>query len=130
MKTILVTGGAGFLDTVIVQKLVGLVPQLRIIVLDKADTGKKPSRQPQYHHADITVLEEVVKVFRATSPDAVIHTAGLIPSLSERYQRRLEKVVFNVNINGTKNVLDAAKGAGCKVFIYTSSCCAGQYTHP
>jgi sterol-4alpha-carboxylate 3-dehydrogenase (decarboxylating) len=130
MKTILVTGGAGFLGTVIVQKLVGLVPQLRIIVLDKVDTGEKPSRQLQYHHADITVLKEVIKVFSATSPDAVIHTAGLIPSLSERYQRRLEKVVFDVNINGTKNVLEAAKGAGCKVFIYTSSCCAGQYAYP
>lgn len=129
MKTILVTGGAGFLGTVIVQKLVELVPQLRIIVLDKVDTGKKRLPQPLYHQADITILEEVIKVFRATSPDAVIHTAGLIPSLSERYQRRLEKVVFDVNVNGTKNVLDAAKATGCEVFIYTSSCCAGQYAH-
>lgn len=113
------------MGSVIVQKLVELVPPLRIIVLDKIDIGNGPLPLLQYHQADITVLEEVTKVFRATRPDAIIHTAGLIPPLNERYQRRLEKVVFDVNVNGTKNVLHAGKEVGCKVFVYTSSCCAG-----
>lgn len=128
MRTVLVTGGAGFLGAVIVQKLLELAPQLRIIVLDKVEPGQKYSPHVHYHDADITVATEVAKVFQATNPDAVIHTASLIPSLSERYQRRLEEVIFNVNVNGTRNVLDAARQAGCKAFIYTSSCCAGSYS--
>ena len=120
------TGGAGFLGTVIVEKLLGLTPQVRIIVLDKVVSEQQYSPQIHFYHADITVLEEVAKVFKATDPDAVLHTAGLIPSLSERYQRRQENVVFNVNVNGTKNVLAAARATGCKAFVYTSSCCAGS----
>lgn len=126
MRTVLVTGGAGFLGTVIVEKLLGLTPQVRIIVLDKVVSEQQYSPQIHFYHADITVLEEVAKVFKATDPDAVLHTAGLIPSLSERYQRRQENVVFNVNVNGTKNVLAAARETGCKAFVYTSSCCAGS----
>jgi sterol-4alpha-carboxylate 3-dehydrogenase (decarboxylating) len=129
MRTILVTGGAGFLGSVIVRKLVEQIPELRIIVLDKTDAGKKSSPLLQYYQADITVAEEVKRVFGATRPDGVVHTAGLIPSLAERYQRKLEKVVFDVNVTGTNNVLDAAKEVGCKVFIYTSSCCAGKCAH-
>ena len=120
------TGGAGFLGTVIVKKLLGLTPQVRIIVLDKVVSEQQYSPQIHFYHADITVIEEVAKVFKATDPDAVLHTAGLIPSLSERYQRRQENVVFNVNVNGTKNVLAAARETGCKAFVYTSSCCAGS----
>lgn len=120
------TGGAGFLGTVIVEKLLALTPQVRIIVLDKVVSEQQYSPQIHFYHADITVLEEVDKVFKATDPDAVLHTAGLIPSLSERYQRRQENVVFNVNVNGTKNVLAAARETGCKAFVYTSSCCAGS----
>ena len=120
------TGGAGFLGTVIVEKLLGLTPQVRIIVLDKVVSEQQYSPQIHFYHADITVIEEVAKVFKATDPDAVLHTAGLIPSLSERYQRRQENVVFNVNVNGTKNVLAAARETGCKAFVYTSSCCAGS----
>lgn len=120
------TGGAGFLGTVIVEKLLGLTPQVRIIVLDKVVSEQQYSPQIHFYHADITVIEEAAKVFKATDPDAVLHTAGLIPSLSERYQRRQENVVFNVNVNGTKNVLAAARETGCKAFVYTSSCCAGS----
>ena len=126
MRTVLVTGGAGFLGTVIVEKLLGLTPQVRIIVLDKVVSEQQYSPSIHFYHADITVIEEVAKVFKATDPDAVLHTAGLIPSLSERYQRRQENVVFNVNVNGTKNVLAAARETGCKAFVYTSSCCAGS----
>lgn len=125
VRSILVTGGVGFLGAVIVRKLLEQFPQCRIIVLDKsASPGNEQSPRLEYYQADVTIPEEVNRVFRATNPDAVIHTAGLIPPLSERHQRRLEKKVFNVNVNGTMHVLNAAKDACCSAFIYTSSCCA------
>jgi len=41
-----------------------------------------------------------------------------------RYGRRLEKLVKQVNVEGTRHVLDAAREAGCTGLVYTSSCCA------
>jgi sterol-4alpha-carboxylate 3-dehydrogenase (decarboxylating) len=54
----------------------------------------------------------------------VIHSAAIIPPLSERYGRRLKKLVFEVNVEGTRHVLDAARQSGCSALVYTSSCCA------
>jgi sterol-4alpha-carboxylate 3-dehydrogenase (decarboxylating) len=125
LRNVLVTGGAGFLGSVIVRKLLEEYPDTNIIVLDKSvEPADEQLSRIQYYRADITLPQEVRGVFDATKPDAVIHTAGLIPSLSERYQRRLEKLVFSINVDGTRNVLEAAMAAKCNIFIYTSSCCA------
>jgi sterol-4alpha-carboxylate 3-dehydrogenase (decarboxylating) len=43
--------------------------------------------------------------------------------INSRYRRRLESLVRNINVEGTKNVLEAAVQSGCKCFVYTSSCC-------
>lgn len=125
LNSVLVTGGAGFLGSVIVRKLLDEYPEARILVLDKSvGSADQQSPRVQYCQADITLAKEVGEVFNATKPDAVIHSAGMIPSLSERYQRRLRKAVFSINVDGTRNVLEAAVDAKCKAFIYTSSCCA------
>jgi sterol-4alpha-carboxylate 3-dehydrogenase (decarboxylating) len=41
-----------------------------------------------------------------------------------RYRRRLEPLVRDINVEGTRNMLLAATQSGCKCFVYTSSCCA------
>lgn len=45
-------------------------------------------------------------------------------SCHSRYSRRLETVVKTVNVMGTRHVVEAARGVGCRAFVYTSSCCA------
>ena len=78
----------------------------------------------QYFQASTTSPGDLSKAFQATRPEVVIHSAAIIPPLNERYARRLEKLVFEVNVEGTRNVLNAAEEAGCSAFVYTSSCCA------
>lgn len=72
---------------------------------------------------DVSSAAEVSKAFETVKPDVVIHTAGIIPALADRFGRRLEKEVWKVNVVGTQNMLDAATEHGSAAFIYTSSCC-------
>lgn len=78
----------------------------------------------QYFEVSTTSPDGLLKAFQAARPQVVIHSAAVIPPLSERYGRRLEKVMFEVNVEGTRHALDAASQSGCSGFVYTSSCCA------
>jgi sterol-4alpha-carboxylate 3-dehydrogenase (decarboxylating) len=78
----------------------------------------------QYFEVSTTSPDDLLKAFQAARPQVVIHSAAIIPPLSERYGRRLEKLVFEVNVEGTRHALAAARQSGCSAFVYTSSCCA------
>jgi 3beta-hydroxy-delta5-steroid dehydrogenase/steroid delta-isomerase len=52
--------------------------------------------------------------------DTIFHTAALIKLLS-LYRASARKLVFDVNVSGTENVLRAAKDAGATAFVHTSS---------
>lgn len=125
-QAVLITGGTGFLGSAIVKALAEKHPDWPLTVLDlqvpasNADVVTNVS----YLQVDITAAEFVNNAFARVKPTVVIHTAGIIPSLSERYHRRLAKLTYTINVNGTRNVLSAAASAGAKAFVYTSSCCA------
>ena len=125
IESAIVTGG-GFLGVAIVLALAEKHPECRISVLDIKEPPAEILQRPniQYIRADTTCPDDLSGVFQAVRPRLVIHTAGVIPPLSDRYSRKLEKVVFKVNVQGTANVLDAAKEVGCSAFVFTSSCCA------
>lgn len=92
----------------------------KVAVLDLRTTN---NRLPgaQYYDADITSTEEVLKVFRTVKPDVVIDTVS--PSVLEGNK----KLLYKVNVEGTKNLLEVAGGmkgdwgGECKAFVYTSS---------
>ncbi|KAL9115356.1 MAG: hypothetical protein Q9227_000677 [Pyrenula ochraceoflavens] len=77
-----------------------------------------------FAEADITSPERISSVLATVKPRIVVHTAGIVPSLNERYGRKWEKKVFSVNVEGTRNVVKAAQEAGVSAFVYTSSCCS------
>lgn len=124
--SIVLTGGLGFLGRAIVKAVQEAYPACHIIILDRAldERGIESRQKVEVRHVDITSAADVSQAFSHIQADTVIHTAGYSPLLNVRYSRSQEELTRKVNIDGTRNVLNAAKEAQCKAFVYTSSCCA------
>ncbi|PKY02517.1 NAD(P)-binding protein [Aspergillus campestris IBT 28561] len=125
LTKVLISGGTGFVGAATVRALAEAHPECAITIIDLQPPG--PTHVVPggitFLQVDVTNLNEVRRAFEQAKPDLVIHTAGIIPPLSERFGRRLEKHAWRVNVQGTRNMLDAAKEANAEGFIYTSSCC-------
>jgi UDP-glucose 4-epimerase len=126
LQRALVTGGAGFIGSHLVERL--LDDGHEVIVLDNFSTGREEnlehvnnSRRLTVHRADISNHEEIESLFEEI--DWVFHLAALaavVPSI----QRPLE--YFRANVDGTIAVLEAARTAGVSRFAYAaSSSCYG-----
>ena len=121
-----VTGGAGFIGSNLVDHLVGIGHE--VIVLDNFVSGKKANlshhkkKDVKIKRIDISKGKNLEKYFNRV--DYVFHLAGLaeiIPSIKN------PKKYFNVNVLGTLKVLEAAKKAKVKKLVYAaSSSCYGS----
>ena len=112
----LVTGGAGFIGSNLVDELIKQGNQVRVI--DNLSTGKKENLNPraEFVLADITNLEEIKPHFAGI--DCVFHLAAL-PRVQWSIENPIES--HNANINGTLNVFLAAKDAKVKRLVYSAS---------
>lgn len=128
MKKILVTGGAGFIGSNLVDSLLAS-NEYNITCIDNFDSFYDPSikRNNIINHlgrsnyrlieGDIRDLDSI-KSKLPQNYDAIIHLAakvGVIPSLKE------PKTYTEVNVLGTENILAFAKETGCKKVIFASS---------
>jgi UDP-glucose 4-epimerase len=115
---ILVTGGAGFIGSHIVDAL--LRDGHAVAVLDDLSSGSRDNLPPgvPLHVADIVDPEAVGRVFAVEKPDAVCHQAAQM-SVS----RSVREPLFDARVNciGLINVLDAAVAGGCKRVVFASS---------
>jgi UDP-glucose 4-epimerase len=115
---ILVTGGAGFIGSHIVDAL--LAAGHSVAVLDDLSSGARdnlPGDVP-LHVADIVDAAAVSRVVAAEKPDAICHQAAQM-SVS----RSVREPLFDAQVNciGLINVLDAAVRTGCNRFVFASS---------
>ena len=115
---ILVTGGAGFIGSHIVDAI--LAAGHSAAVLDDLSSGSRdnlPAGMP-LHVADIADAEAVEQAFAAERPDAVCHQAAQM-SVS----RSVREPAFDtrVNVMGLVNVLDAAVRHAARRIVFASS---------
>lgn len=112
----LVTGGAGFIGSNLADALIG--QGHKVIIIDNLSTGKKENINPkaEFINADIRNLEEIKPYFNGV--DGVFHVAAL-----PRVQLSIENPIEtnDINVNGTINVLMAAKEAKVKRLVYSAS---------
>ncbi|MHB9023844.1 MAG: SDR family oxidoreductase [Armatimonadota bacterium] len=122
----LVTGGAGFIGSHLVERL--LQDGHAVTVIDNFVNGRASNLATAASHPRLTVQQADIRDFPAIAPlfqgvDWVFHLAALadiVPSI----QRPLE--YHTTNVDGTVHVLEAARLAGASRFLYAaSSSCYG-----
>ncbi|MCL4551219.1 MAG: SDR family oxidoreductase [Bacteroidetes bacterium] len=115
----LVTGGAGFIGSNIAEELLKRGHSVR--VLDNFSTGKKENLESFIDHielinGDIRNNDAVIKAVKGV--DVILHQAAL-PSVPRSI---IDPITTNeVNVNGTLNILNAAKENGVKRVVFASS---------
>lgn len=115
---ILVTGGAGFIGSHIVDAL--LLEGHAVAVIDDLSSGSRdnlPATVP-LHIVDIVDAAAVADAITAEKPDAVCHQAA---QMSVSRSVREPRFDAQVNCIGLINVLDAAVHAGCRRVVFASS---------
>lgn len=115
-KKVIVTGGAGFIGSNLADTLIE--KGYDVVVLDNLSTGKRSqvNKKAKFVKADIRNLEKIKPYFK--NADFIFHLAA-----RARIQPSIKDPVptFEHNINGTINVLLAARDAGVKRLIYSAS---------
>jgi dihydroflavonol-4-reductase len=112
----IVTGAKGHVGSTIIRYLKGTACSIRGLILP-SEAGDS-SDQVTYYKGDVTQIYSLDDVFSDTddSEVVVIHTAGLI-SISHKITPRL----YNVNVEGTRNIIRQCISHGVKRLLYTSS---------
>ena len=136
MVTILISGGAGFIGSYLVENMIR--KENNIIIIDNFNnfydpavkerniqeirkTMEKQNLDEEYlkiYRGDIRDSNFVKRIFNNNQIDIVIHLAamaGVRPSIEN------PKEYYSVNVNGTLNLLECCKDKGIKKFIFASS---------
>lgn len=125
MRTV-VTGGAGFIGSHLVERLVA--DGAEVTVLDSFARGRERNLAPVVSDRRLRIVKADIRDARAIAPafdgaEQVYHLAALadiVPSITDPME------YFTTNVDGTVNVLQAARSCGAKRFIYVaSSTCYG-----
>ena len=114
----LVTGGAGFIGSNLVDELIK--DGHEVIVIDNLSTGDEKNINPkaQFHKIDICKMHVKGLCHMFEDVDVVFHTAA-----KARVQPSIDNPIDfnNVNVGGTLNVLQACVDYGVNRFVYSSS---------
>ncbi len=121
---VLVTGATGFLGREIVRQLVASGVEVHVFARGSSNRGPLAGMPLTWHDGDLRDEDSVVRAVRAFVaaarqrglPARVVHSAALISYKSS--DRELSR---EVNVEGTRRLLDASSAAGVSRFLFVSS---------
>ncbi len=120
VKKVLITGGMGFVGQHLLKILIEKYEGIQILILDKRRpsffiSSLENSKQIKIvDNIDLLDIGSIDNYFEGV--DYVIHVAALIS-----FWRKDKKALYDVNINGTQNVIDLCKKHNIKRLVYVSS---------
>jgi UDP-glucose 4-epimerase len=118
----LVTGGAGFIGSNLVDALIARGDT--VAVIDNLSTGKRCNLEAavdsgaRLHEADVRDAERVAEILADGRPEVVFHLAAQI---DVRYSVEQPAGDARTNVLGTIAVLEAARSSGCRRLVNTST---------
>lgn len=114
---ILITGGAGFIGSHLVDRLIK--EGHRVVVIDNSsDRRRQKNKNPKFYKINIGDLK-ICQIFKKEKPEIVFHLAGPI-----NLRRPFNDPLFLKSadlLGNLRNLLEGARRAGVKKFIYVSS---------
>lgn len=117
-RIILVTGAAGHLGNVLVKRLLNKGEQVRGLVRSMPGKEVYEGYDVELYEGDVCKYESLEAAFIV--PEGidliVVHAAGIVSTTSEDSEK-----VRQVNVEGTRNIIDRCINHGVKRMIYTSS---------
>jgi UDP-glucose 4-epimerase len=115
---VLVTGGAGYIGSVVAEQLVGVGHQVTII--DNLSRGHREAvpKGAELVVGDLADKEQLAALFRAHSFEAVLHFAAFIEAGESM---KFPETFFRNNTANALGVLEAMLAAGVKRFVFSST---------
>ena len=119
---VLVTGGAGFIGSNLVDALIERGDE--VVVLDNLTTGRRANLEPAQSRGAKLVVEDirdsdlVAELLGQEKPEVVFHLAAQI---DVRVSTARPAFDAEINVIGTINMLEAARLAGTRRFVYAST---------
>ncbi len=116
-RTVLVTGGAGFIGSHLVDRL--LADGERVAVIDDLSSGRTVnlSGDAELHELDIC-SPEIASAVARIRPDIVFHLAA---QMSVTVSVREPVLDARINVMGSLNLMEAVRGSGGAKFVFTST---------
>jgi UDP-glucose 4-epimerase len=110
----LITGGSGYIGSRLVDHLSGREATEAIVVADvRAPAAFRP--KTTFAKLDVRDRQGVRELLQRERPDCVVHLAFLLNPIHD------EAAMYDIDVNGTQNVLEAASAAGVGQVLVTSS---------
>ena len=117
----LITGGSGYIGSRLVDRLEQRDDTERIVICDVAPP-KAYRPHTEFERVDVRDRAAVRAVVDRVRPDVLIHLAFILNPTHD------EELAYNVDVNGTHNVLEAASQAGtAQVLVTTSGVAYGAF---
>ena len=125
MSKYIVTGGAGFVGSHVVDALLARGDEVHVV--DIFLNGRRDRLNPKatLHEVDIRDFDKLAPIFKGAA--GVFHLAAQ-PRM--QYSIQEPRLTNDINITGTLNVLLAARDAGVKRVVYSASSSAYGISHP
>jgi len=118
MKNILITGGAGYIGSHIVELLIK--QNYKVFIIDNLSEGYKRliNKKAKFYQLNINNLKKIKKIIKKNKINSIIHLAA---SVSISNSKKNNKLFYSNNVKGTSSIIKACKDSLVKNFIFSST---------